>query len=218
MKNIRNFCIVAHIDHGKSTLADRILEHTNTIPRMQMKDQILDEMDIERERGITIRSKTVRIDYTHEDGSKYVFNLVDTPGHVDFSYEISRVMTSCEGALLLVDASQGVEAQTLANTITAKNAGLKIIPIINKIDLQTADIEEAKRQGKDPGQVGYPHIKPHHVYYIAKKYRDEYGLEPRRKHKKPEEPETKTFYGVPREADMPHEVVQYLMRKGWLLE
>jgi GTP-binding protein LepA len=146
MKNIRNFCIVAHIDHGKSTLADRILEYTNTIPKLQMREQVLDGMDIERERGITIRSKTVKIDYVSKNGDSYVFNLIDTPGHVDFSYEISRVMAACEGALLLVDASQGVEAQTLANALTAKNAGLKIIPIINKIDLATADIEETKRQ------------------------------------------------------------------------
>jgi GTP-binding protein LepA len=143
---IRNFCIVAHIDHGKSTLADRILEQTKTVSKDQMRPQILDEMDLERERGITIRSKTVRLAYTAKDGSPYVINLIDTPGHVDFSYEVSRAVIASEGAVLLVDASQGVEAQTLANAGLVEKHGLAVIPVINKIDLQTADIEGTKKQ------------------------------------------------------------------------
>jgi len=149
IENIRNFCIVAHIDHGKSTLADRLLEYTNTIPLSQMRPQILDGMDIERERGITIRSKTIRMNYRTDDGREYILDLIDTPGHVDFSYEISRAMIACEGAILVVDASQGVEAQTLANVFLARKANLKIIPVINKIDLATADIEETKKQIKE---------------------------------------------------------------------
>ncbi|GAG66733.1 unnamed protein product, partial [marine sediment metagenome] len=147
--NIRNFCIVSHIDHGKSTLADRILEYTNSVPKNLMKEQVLDQMDLERERGITIRSKTIRIKYKALDGKTYILNLVDTPGHVDFSYEVCRAMICCEGAILLVDASQGVEAQTLANTYLAKKIGLKIVPVINKIDLLTADVDESKKQIKN---------------------------------------------------------------------
>ena len=149
IKKVRNFAIIAHIDHGKSTIADRIIQICGGLTEREMKDQVLDSMDLERERGITIKAQTVRLNYKSKDGNNHILNIIDTPGHVDFSYEVSRSLLACEGSVLIVDSTQGVEAQTLANVYQAMELNHEIIPVLNKIDLHASDLEKSKKEIED---------------------------------------------------------------------